>query len=90
MKEQILDDLDCRGSHYTIGCKNREEAIKLIKEEMFVAGNLKISELSEMMMSKCLDCGSYWENSDCICGECGEDRLSKRETKAFGFTVYKD
>lgn len=36
-------------------------------------------------MSMCLDCESFWVNEDGMCGECGEQRLSKREKPAYWF-----
>lgn len=38
-----------------------------------------------VLMSKCLDCESWWVNEDGCCGECGEQRLSKRAKQAYYF-----
>jgi hypothetical protein len=86
MKKEILSDMEDRNNYFVLGCRDKTEALKLIKKEMFNKGNLTISELSEVVMKKCLDCGSSWVSDD-VCGECGEDRLGKREKRAFMFEV---
>ena len=72
----------CEGTGYFAENCTKEEAWKLVLEEMhdWKDDNFShtIDELTEVMMRKCLDCGSYWVDSDDGCGECGESRLSKR------------
>lgn len=69
------------GTGYFAENCSKEEAWQLILAELGVDENNEtsyvIDNLQQVEMRKCLDCGSFWSDSN-ECGECGEQRMSKR------------
>lgn len=85
MEKSIFRDMENQNTWFILGCQGREEARKVVLKEFPDQLFNNHNRLVEVQMRKCLDCGSYWVSDD-ICGECGEDRLSKRVLKAFEFS----
>lgn len=85
-KKQPTSYRCCEGTGYFAENCTREEAFELIsadhpdgEDEDF---QYTAEDLKEVTMRPCKDCGSSWTGDD-ICGECGEDRLSKRSYRAW-------
>ena len=86
----VFNDYEMRGSFFVEGAKDQEEALEHLEKYLVLDGPDYIghfkpedAELHEMAM--CLDCRSWWVHDDCICGECGEDRLSKKYKEVYWF-----
>lgn len=83
---RAYEDIENRGSYIVENAMGPCEAlIKLEIDYPEVKGKFTPKMAKEISMRKCLDCESYWFDEDGVCGECGELRLSKRETPAYWF-----
>lgn len=87
MKKQIevFRDVENSGSFLVYNAKDKKEALLTLEFEYpEVKGEFKIKDIKDTFSYKCLDCLSYWISED-VCGECGEDRLSKKAIQVFYF-----
>ena len=87
-KKQPTTYRDVEGNGYFAeNCKTKEEAFELICADYPHADDEDFArtaeELKSVRMRKCLDCDSYWVDEDGTCGDCGEQRLSKRWNQAW-------
>lgn len=82
----VIDD---RFSFLTFYAESPMEAwLTAIKEYPEVLDLYTIEDQKLIDMSKCKDCGTWWVSEDCICGECGEDRLSKKREQVYWLTKH--
>lgn len=69
--------------YIAVDFKAREEAWKALLDEEPELSPRNADELKQGTVSECLDCETWWFDSDGMCGECGESRLSKRKKIAW-------
>ena len=82
----VYPDYETHGSYFVEGVKGPVEALihlELYDKECVGIWKPKDARLVDMAM--CLDCESFWVDEDGTCGECGEQRLSKRSKPAYWF-----
>ena len=85
-KKQPISYKCVEGTGYFAENCTKEEAIELILAEIPDSEdddfqeihNVTIDKLEQVVMRKCLDCETFWVDEDDTCGDCGENRLSKR------------
>ena len=85
-KIKVYPDIENRGSYFVEGTKGEVEA--LIHLELYdpeLTGIWKPKDAKLIRMAMCLDCESFWVDEDGTCGECSEQRLSKRSKPAYWF-----
>lgn len=91
MKKKIInvfEDVENLGNWYITYTKDKEKAWKqAIFDYPEITKQFTIDDMEEVIMYKCLDCESYWVSDD-VCGECGEYRLSKRQTPSYHIGNY--
>jgi hypothetical protein len=86
-KLEIYRDCEDSDSYFVEGVDGEVSALMQIEINYPEAkGVFKPKDGRLVLMSKCLDCESWWINEDDLCGECGEPRLSKRAHHAYYFT----
>jgi|JI10StandDraft_1071094.scaffolds.fasta_scaffold614744_3 hypothetical protein len=75
-----------RDAYFVENATDAKSALKYLEEEYpEVVGQYSEGDAKSVMMSRCLDCETFWVNDDWVCGDCGEMRLSKRQKQAYYF-----
>jgi len=81
-----FQDYENKGSYFVEGATGETSALLFLEVEYpECAGEFKPKDARLVEMAMCLDCHSWWVGDDQLCGECGEDRLSKKYKDVYWF-----